>query len=319
MNPKRLRAQFRSLVKAVFSRRPSCLVQRIPTELLDIIFGFLPIQDQICLALSCKSLYLYFRSLLRDENLQLSQLLPSAPRPILCTKTDVRKNGRRIQLVQRLENRNWKYCSGCWKLHRRPAWITLDWRDLSQKPLCRAFACKVDICPCMTITFKDMQDLIGTIKATKRSEDTPKVYFNGNAYRPRKKGFYPAFQHDCVYTDHPFAYVKIATMFSWDDKDEFLEVRSYYTIQILTERFLQTPDSLGIKTPLICPHKNLREWLKRFYAEAGSNFSGWHRGITFGKSSCNCRKTELGDSPQFFKTSIGRILGGDKRPNGIWK
>ena len=183
------------MAKIIFGQyqETCCFIQRIPPELVAIIFALLSVPDQICLSLSCRYFYSCLLSLHDGQKVHLTQLHPSETRPRLCSNVNIEKRPR-IQLLRQLENNRWKYCSECWNLHRPYAWYGSSWFfwRLSQKldrfcyaavygrHECMPYAGEVDICPCLTITFCDKQHLMDTMKAVQQdSHGGYSTYYNG--------------------------------------------------------------------------------------------------------------------------------------------
>lgn len=120
-------------------------------SLLSKIYHHLPPIDQVCLALSCKRLYAGSEKARRHEDVIFPRLLQTRI-PILCVNS---KDVPRNQLLLRLENDNWKYCSRCLKLHPRTEFGPLSQIILPLKRSCDENAGVVDICPCYSYTLRD--------------------------------------------------------------------------------------------------------------------------------------------------------------------
>lgn len=79
----------------------------IPPEVVDVIFQFLPDLDQAYFALSCTRLHAYYVSYTRRRGICVHSTLP------------------RTELLHRLQNERWTYCSGCDNLHQSYIWRQL--------------------------------------------------------------------------------------------------------------------------------------------------------------------------------------------------
>lgn len=134
---------------------------RVPLDILFEIFPLLPLPLQVCLALTCKSLYRLFSSTLQDETLALPSLLA-------CKSFTLCKNGSsdeispvalRTQLLLQLQDDYWVYCAACLKLQPR----ALFWPGIeSFSPLsleCIYRTRVIDLCPCLSLTFFDRMRL----------------------------------------------------------------------------------------------------------------------------------------------------------------
>ncbi|RAK78626.1 uncharacterized protein BO72DRAFT_341242, partial [Aspergillus fijiensis CBS 313.89] len=87
----------------------------LPLELVLRIFFYLPLASQTCFALTCKPLYNCFTYVLKDEALCFPRLLNNLNPLISLNQKHVVWN----QFLLLLENRCWRYCAACLKLHPR--------------------------------------------------------------------------------------------------------------------------------------------------------------------------------------------------------
>lgn len=293
------------------------IVQNVPQEIIEIVFAFLSVPDRVCFSLSCKHIFACLHSFLEAQNTRLPQLLPREKRSVLCPNA---KKRPRNQLLLRLENNRWKYCSDCWVLHPHTKWWA---RFLSGPycPKCHLFpertcsilpAGEVDICPCLSITFRDKLHLMETCKCAQgASHQGREYYYNNILYH----SFGGRLQHECTFMDHPFAKVEVHTILSIEGKNTSLHVQTRYKFEILQE------SASGMKTPFICLHKDTGNWLRRFFDEAGSSFLGWPRYNYSRSLSCDWsdwRKSMTGEGPYSFEITVNRNLGNDKWPNKFW-
>lgn len=87
--------------------------QRIPPEIVEILFTFLWVTDQVCLAITCRYLLTCYQSFLRVRKTGVTELLWREP-------------VSELRLVRQLQNARWQYCWWCYKLHpfsRRRAFL----------------------------------------------------------------------------------------------------------------------------------------------------------------------------------------------------
>jgi hypothetical protein len=101
--------------------------------------------------------------------------------------------------------------------------------------------------------------------------------------------------HDCFFQGHPFAELRIYCGLILDSYDKTFRQESLYKFEISLKDFrdAQTAHTyLGIRIPLICPHDNTEEWLRRFFEEAGSDFSAWKGGQISSGESCLCAQSK---------------------------
>lgn len=83
--------------------------QKIPPEIVEILFTFLWVTDQVCLALTCKYLFACYQSFLRVRKTGVTELLWREP-------------VSELRLVRQLQNERWQYCWWCYKLHPFSRW-----------------------------------------------------------------------------------------------------------------------------------------------------------------------------------------------------
>lgn len=322
------------MIQTIFPRHQSTasILQKVPSEIVGIIFTFLPAPDQICFSLSCKYTFACSHSFIKLHGKQISQLLPPIRRPILCSNAMERP---RIQLLLRLENDRWKFCSQCRSLHPHSMWRALQsTRRLHQKSFCSEchppgaqkcylpYAGDVDICPCLSITFHEKLHLIEACKSADTAAYHAHEYpFANILHWSSLDDLYRGLSHKCTFADHPFAKVQVETSLWIDEKTNSLRVNNRYKFEIIGINCSQELLS-GTKTSFLCPHKNTGKWLERFFHEAGSSFSGGDRGF----DSCHrsgywaewTRWTNV-EGPRFFELTMSRDLGNGGWPNKNWK
>ena len=336
MNLPYARELIQSRIQSIFHQHQSTSIsyflQKITTDILQEILFFLPVQDQICFALSCKYLYIHFHAILMTENIRLPELLPPETRPVLCRNVDIEQRPR-IKLLRQLEDSHWKYCSECWSLHPQSLWriprsicplILKLYCPPSYEPShCMEYTGRVDICPCLTITLRDKLHLIETCKlARERIHYGREYYYNGILYHQSYGRLQRYLRHRCTFTDHPFAKVNVKTTMWVDEETLTFWVGSQYNFIYQEDSSKWLPS--GLKTPWMCPHKNTAGWLRRFFREAGSGYSGYPK-YSFPLSchclsppSCRWNDSTVSNEPHFLKISVKRNLGNSEWPDRNW-
>lgn len=299
-------------------------IKKVPAEMLDLILNLLSTADKICFALTCKSVYSHYLACLTAQNKQFSKLFPTEARPALFRNRDA-ETLPRVQLVRRLQNKRWRYCDVCWKLHRPSAWRwpLIKRQSRSGNWLCRQYAGRVEFCPCLTITFPDLHHLIETAKHA-RQHPAPYKYYNGLVRK--SKDSYEILQHVCTFENHSAAHLRVTTSFLWNTERELLQVKNHYKFDLEIQTF--SPKELqftGIKTPLRYSPRSIKKWLRHFFDEAGSSFSGWHRCVASAELSHpdkNVDKEDHNCNSRVLTITIWRELGSgewsDKCPDLVW-
>lgn len=154
--------------RRLFQRHQRVLITKIPQEILEILWTYLTAPDQVCLALTCRYFYNCFLLFLKDQGIQLRQLFPSKRQEIRYRKIAL-KNQPKVQLLHQLQNRRWRYCSDCWKLHRHSVQRYLQHlcsNRSASNPIRshNVYSRAQDICPCLAITLSDKVYLTEAMK-----------------------------------------------------------------------------------------------------------------------------------------------------------
>lgn len=131
----------------------------------------------------------------------------------------------RTDLLLRLQDDRWKYCSQCWVLHRYSVWRALqsNWK-ICMKPcasICdlagtRSLKCsslyagEVDTCPCNAMTFHQRQHL-ADIGRNPSKAMVPGFNYGGCSYRTTNDLSKPCatITHTCSFNSHPLAEAQI--------------------------------------------------------------------------------------------------------------
>lgn len=154
-------------------QRSSALVSQ-EKAVLNRICKYLSIVDQVCLSLSCKTLYAKLGEIAKNSQLAFPRLLHIRI-PIFCVNSP---SVPRNQLLVRLQDRHWSYCSECLKLHPRrefKRWLlpSSPWRRS-----CSDHAGIVDICPCISLTVRDREKIFERLKSSVKPEVSKFGAFN---------------------------------------------------------------------------------------------------------------------------------------------
>lgn len=219
-------------------------------RLLHKIRRHLPPIDQVCLALSCKKLYAGSEKARRHEEFKFPRLLQIRI-PILCVNS---KDVPRNQLLLRLENADWKYCSQCLKLHPRKEFRAASLITQPLERSCADNAGIVDICPCYSWTLREGEKIFNGPPSPTISEmirDCVETRLAGQELMAttRSSGQDSRSKHSCSFSINPGCEVKISTTF-WLATPG-LAVSTKYTKPL-------PPSNDVILEPLFaCPHTNL--------------------------------------------------------------
>ncbi|KAL4871710.1 hypothetical protein BDV12DRAFT_194170 [Aspergillus spectabilis] len=137
------------------------LIFSLPECLIRDIFDLLPLADQACLALACKLYQYLFSKVLKREEFRFPRF-KDLIKPSISVFIE---SAPRNQLLIRLENSHWAYCSGCMKLHPRKEFNPQS--VLERPPMerrCMPSAGVVNLCPCICITPRNKTRIIRFLK-----------------------------------------------------------------------------------------------------------------------------------------------------------
>ena len=218
---------------------------------LQRIYQYLSLVDQVCLSLSCKELLGMFGTILKHEDLEFPRLL-LIRNPILCVNSqDVLRN----QLLLRLENRRWAYCGVCLKLHPRKEFPRHLSRESAIERSCANHAGIVDLCPCISLTIRDRDQLV---KILKSPEKPVKI-----KYGPFEHGYFSgnnsSLTHYCTekYAISSRYDVEVILVLSITDTGQ-LCVWARHTVKLpITKHWIGRGPSLA------CPHLDLSDFVFR--------------------------------------------------------
>jgi len=240
--------------------------------LLDEIYHYLPLVDKVCLSLSCQKLFRLFGTITKHEEMIFPRLLRLRI-PILCVNS---KDVPRNQLLLRLENYDWLYCSQCLKLHPRREFSKDSLKTTALERSCADYAGIFDLCPCYSWTIRMRQNIIDRLEQI--STDTP----------PSDQT--PMLSHRCSFSIGPGYNVQTSTLIYISVRG--LSVNTRYTM------CLPSPDTHIIPDPVFaCPHIDL----------SSLNITEKYFNLCRG---CSCLITK--EATGVFR--VVRYLGGSKTP-----
>lgn len=202
------------------------VVVTLPPELLHLIGSHLSLQSKACLALSCKHLHRVFGSALEAPELRLPKLMLRTSRIF----DSPLQSHMRPQLLVRLENKKWKYCSGCLRLHPTKEFTDNALCSHPVKRLCnmRYINGIVDLCPCTHMTFRDKNRMATYLRDLERPTQTPPRQI------PILRKFTPdkrksSLSHTCSIT-HLTKVIKL-TVLAFLDEDSNLIIETEFDIK----------------------------------------------------------------------------------------
>lgn len=270
----------------------------MPCDIVEMIFKLLRGPDRVCFALSCKRVYACYVS--HNQQCKLS-VLPKKPW---------------VDFLRRLENDRWAYCGECELLHRDSKANALRLRSKCiRRPSildCTAWcliphAGKVDICPCSSITFHQMQHECD--------------YFQ---YQGIREQLLAKFKHPCS-LDHALGWAKTETRM-W-----FKHIYMYGgTFHVETRFFLKSSRKTASKRLFEKLHSAASQsaielWLKEFLRPVQSKFFiGGGSSNSYQLSARDETGDELyrwditGKRPRVFLILLHRNLGGKRWPGKGW-
>ncbi|KAH8692109.1 hypothetical protein BGW36DRAFT_363120 [Talaromyces proteolyticus] len=219
---------------SVLFRLPECLVREI-FELLSPV-------DQVCFFISCKLLFNLFNSTYKEFTFPRHLHIKI---PHLCLNwPDIPRN----MLLIRLENTRWVFCSACLKLHPRKEFDRLSLREPSLKRRCMVWAGIVDLCPCLSLTFRDREQLVQLLKNLLELRLLNLLQAAGECLL-----------HECwVANDAYQTHIQMILYFSESDSENLI-IKARYTIHITPPRY--TPSNPDTEI-FACPHIELLSFIE---------------------------------------------------------
>ena len=247
--PKKRRQTSRSLTGNKGGKEQRCLLLELPTELLLEIASHLTDVSEACLALTCKGLFAISRPILNAESLRFNR---DFARLFHHYQDYESFGGARWQLLTLLEDRKWRACAKCLKLHPRKEFSSRELKRAPEGRTCNLgnLAGIVDLCPCIKLTFRDKLDLIRLLQ--KRRDLTralaASTINNGVSEKPFS-------WHSCT-EKYGSTELKIEIFLELDGKDRLL-VRTEYEL-------IMNPGQLGtvqhMTARLGCAHRSIDLW-----------------------------------------------------------
>ncbi|KAJ5353314.1 hypothetical protein N7452_002288 [Penicillium brevicompactum] len=139
--------------KAPKAREKKMSILVLPNTLILELYTYLDPIDQACLSLTCKRFHLLVGSN-QHKQFKFPRLLKIKSPRLCVNRPEVPRN----QLLLRLETSKWLYCAACLKLHPRKAFSKLSLDPIQRR--CRVNAGILDLCPCLSLTAGDRQNII---------------------------------------------------------------------------------------------------------------------------------------------------------------
>lgn len=223
----------------------------LPREIVFQIVHHLPEIDQLCLALTCKSLL----DLLDNSGaLQLSSSFrdSSGLFHTLSSFTFDRTTRKKLQtdrwkLLQRLEDSYWRCCFGCFRLHPHYEFSAQDLQTASSKRTC-AYGPLVGVfrlCPCIAMTFRDKTKIVKRFLSPSQAECR-------KLYNKSLESLATTGQHQCSHS-YESGCVNVHIMLKLIvEEDKSLMVETKYTIT-----GTELPTCFNYTMILLCPHREL--------------------------------------------------------------
>jgi hypothetical protein len=166
----------------------------------------------------------------------------------------------------------------------------------------------VDICPCLSITYRDLLRLIGTVRGLKDSSwDDADTYCEEVLSRDSYHG---VLAHQCQVTDHPDAKAEITTKIFFGDEGNLIVQNDY-----LFKGFRKTSETNHTST---CPHGNTVKWLQSFLKDAGGGCAGY-RNVFRRHLPCEVTPITMKSDGESFEVTVKRDLGKGKVNDKNWR
>lgn len=230
------------------NRNGRCYLLELPTELLLEIASHLSVLPEASLALTCKRLFAIFGDILASRCLRFTRDFA----PLFHHY----RNGHnfvtpRWKFINLLENKKWRACSKCLKLHPRDAFSAQELKRKAENRTCNlgGYAGIVDLCPCKKLTFRDKTDLAELLKIRQKSITALSMQFGG-----RVNGRFC--WHSCV-QNYGTTELKVELFPELDEEDNII-IQTCYR---LSTGMGQLGKEEYITPRLGCAHRSLDLWL----------------------------------------------------------
>ncbi|EED13441.1 hypothetical protein TSTA_059270 [Talaromyces stipitatus ATCC 10500] len=223
-----------------------------PDIILEIMDHLHDPVDKTSLALTTKSLWVWMKDKLHLERYNLPHVLPARatlqhgmikPWPFF--------KYPRWKLLERLEDHNWKCCSGCLMLHPKTEFFSEEiGENPPKKRLCRAPGL-IHICPHIALTYKK-------VEALKKALADFAVARKESGRTPEDDSLSERLYHHCHFMAGPHKIMIGAQPFISGTKND-LYFRQRYVLEIKSEKVRDILKWIGKVFPLpnLCPHRGI--------------------------------------------------------------
>lgn len=214
----------------------------IPLEILLHIASYLPLQDHVCLAFTCKTLNGKLGSVFSASELGFPRMLSKeSPR------------SPRITLLTQLEDDRWACCGGCQKLHPRKEITRQQMRVPPKQRRCTSWCGIVDLCPCISLTPRDRSHLVNYLSEPAGSHKQWLTFLEKGLLRnPMSECGEESLLHEC----HGYSTVQVVITLSLSPtKDDGLISRARY--EMPSTGLVESMEPVHV-----CRHRGLFEYLE---------------------------------------------------------
>lgn len=233
----------------------------LPIDIFRLILPHLPLVSHACLALTCKPLYRLLRCVFDDERLAWPRLLASRSYELIGSQPHLPRN----ELLLKLEDNRWMYCSGCLKLHLKNR-FTLSLPNVPPSDrLCNYNVWVVDVCACLALTFFHGIQLVEWLET-----GTPSLNLHRNIrelFQSQLVNNKRVLLHHCSITSHEDAFISLATTVTLD-ASHCLIVATRFNVHWTKPHNLSGPTveepyrpSKNTDPVALCPHLHAIAWL----------------------------------------------------------
>jgi hypothetical protein len=143
-----------------FTRKGPGILYLQESVLYDI-YKYLPLVDKACLSLTCNRFFGLFATILKEKEFKFPRILHFRF-PLLCVTSD---KVARSQLLLRLQSLSWVYCGRCFVLHPPEEFCKYSLVDPALQRSCVRHMGVVDICPCASLTIRELGYIVKLLKS----------------------------------------------------------------------------------------------------------------------------------------------------------
>lgn len=283
-------------------------------KILIQIVAHLQMIDQVCLALTCKALWVHFQTLLNSQNLDLSRLFPDESRS-RCSDTFY--STPRVELLYRIQNKRWKFCRMCWKLHRCSR-ISGSKGSLPYKPECMPFPGTIDLCLCLK--YHPELDFLRTVRYVDVPNGLPMTVLDRWTFTSPGRWEGPSHHsHARAFDGVEYLSLDVLTTLYWKSDTNTLLVDSTYGFSEpgFLKKLLRDEErsarrllaERGIRISLFYEYDRTQQWLRQFFRDAGItdlNLDDAHWTWTSPAVCSECRRCDEGKGK---KWSLRNVKG----------